>query len=480
MKTISFLFAFILLKGFPVCAQNYHAIQGTSTAGSLQVSSNPASITNIPDAWDVVPLALQVKNSTNAFTILRYSYLSSVQSSQYRINGGNFSRYIDNNFNIRLLNARFALGRKQAVAFGLNMRGYTAASTGRYNFRDSIKNLRSFFLANESNPVLHGQARQSSWAELFGTYSKTIWDNELDRLNAGITLKLTTGVSGAFAGLENAGLQRRIRNNRVSYTVNSGTGTYGYSANMDEWQKKDGAAQNIQHLLSTARKSLAFDLGMEYLVKPQHITGFDDEDTYYDYTWKLGIALLDLGRNKYDYGSQSRRADQFKSNISDSLLLNKIGPIRSLRAFNDSLSSIINNLVPLTGTFFINDPARLVINADHPFSEHWFVNTEVSVNLSVFGAHDAPYVNEMNIVSVTPRWESRRFGAYLPILYNTHGQLWVGTALRAGPLLLGVHNLSSIFSQNKAQNGGGYLAFIIKPGQHTRQRGDKRAACPKL
>lgn len=479
MKT-PFFFFILLLIGCPVCAQNYHAIQGSSTAGSLQVANNPASITNIPHAWDVVPLALQLKNVTNTFTILRYSYLSSPQSSQYRINGGNFSRYIDNNFNVHLLNARFALGRKQAIAFGLNVRGYTAAKTGRYNYRDSIKNLRSFFLANETNPVLHGQMRQSSWVELFGTYSKTIWDTELDRLNGGITLKLLTGASGAFAGLENAGLRRTIRNNRVSYTVNSGTGIWGYSANLDEWKKDNGTYQNMRNLLTAAQQSVAFDLGIEWIIKPQHITGFEDDDTYYDYTWKIGVSLLDLGRNKFEYGSQSRKADQFKSNISDSLLLKKTAAVRNLRTFNDSLSTIINDLVPLTGNFFINTPARLVINADHGFTDHVFVNAEVSLNLSLIGAHDAPYVNEMNVVAVTPRWEGRRFGAYLPVLYNTHGHLWVGGALRVGPLLLGVHNLSSLFSQSKTQNGGGYLAIIIKPGNRTGERRDKRAACPKM
>ncbi|MBE7171868.1 MAG: hypothetical protein INR73_14870 [Williamsia sp.] len=480
MKTSFCLLALYMLIEFPVCAQDYHAVQGSSTAGSLQVANNPASITNIPDAWDVVPLALQVKNTTNAFTILRYSYLSSAQTSQYRINGGNFSRYIDNNFNIRLLNARFALGRQQAIAFGLNMRGYTAVQTGRYNFRDTVKNLRSFFLINETNRILHGQARQSSWVEAFGTYSKTLWDHELDRLNAGITLRWMTGVAGAFASLENAGLQRTVRNNRISYTINSGTGTYGYSANLDEWKKENAASQNIQNLLSSAQRNLAFDLGVEYIIKPQGMPTFDEEDTYYAYTWKLGFSLLDIGRNRYTYGSQSRRVSQFKSNISDSLLFKKTAPVRTLRAFNDSISTIVNEFMPLTGTFFINNPTRLVINVDRSLSQHVFINAEVSLNLSKLAAHDAPYVNEMNLFSVTPRWESRHFGGYLPVLYNTHQQLWVGAALRAGPLLLGVHNLSSLFAQNKTQNGGGYLAFIIRPGNKTREARDKRADCPRL
>ena len=471
----------LLLHASCVYAQNYHAVQGTSVAGSLNVANNPASIVNIPGPWDVVPLAMQVKNSTNAFTILRYSYLSSPVGSQYRINGGNFSRYVANNFNVHLLNARVALGRNQAIAFGANLRGYTGAATSVYNFRDSMKTLRKFFLGNQENRTLHAQIRTNSWVELFGTYSRTLWDNAVDRLNAGLTLKVTGGLSGASVILENAGLLRSVRNNQASYIISSGNGSYAYSANYDAWKKQQSAAQNVQNLVSTARKNLSFDLGVEYLLKPQTITGAEDEDTYYDYTWKLGFSLLDLGRIKYTYGSQSRRIDQLKTDIFDSSLQRKTARVHSLKGLNDSLASIVNNLQPFTGTFYLNQPARLVINADKKLTDHIFVNAEVSVNLSYFAVHDAPFVDEMNVVSLTPRWESRRLGAYLPVLYNTHHQLWVGGALRAGPLLLGFHNLAGFVSHQQAQTGGGYLAFIIRPGKNAgKDRDSKHARCPKF
>ena len=478
MKTVTYYLLLFVLNCSCVCAQNYHAIQGSSVAGSLSVANNPASIIEMPEAWDVVPLAMQLKNSTNAFTLLRYSYLSSPQTSQYRINGGNYSRYINNNFNVHLLNARFALGRTQAIAFGLNLRGYTHVTSGNYNYRDTVKSLRGFFLINEANRTLNAQAKSNTWYELWGTYSRTVWNSEFDRLNAGITVRVTGGVSGVLAKLDNAGVQRTVRNNKIGYVIGSGSGSYAYSANLDEWKKTNAAAQNIGNLLSSARKSVAVDLGMEYIIRPQTITSFDDVDTYYDYTWKFGISLLDLGRNRYDYGSQSRLADQFKSSISDSLLLRKTAAVHSVRAFNDSLATLINNLHPLTGTFFINNPARLVVNLDRCFSTHFFVNADLSINLSFFGAHDAPVVNEMNLLSVTPRWENRHFGFYLPVLYNTEHQLWVGGAFRAGPLLLGVHNLSSLTAQNKTQNGGGYLAFIIRPGRHLHQSKNKKWTCP--
>ena len=53
----------------------------------------------------------------------------------------------------------------------------------------------------------------------------------------------------------------------------------------------------------------------------------------------------------------------------------------------------------------------------------------------------------------------------MPVLMNIKKQVWVGGAFRAGPLLLGTHNLSNIFSKNKIQNGGFYLALTIRPGR---------------
>lgn len=77
----------------------------------------------------------------------------------------------------------------------------------------------------------------------------------------------------------------------------------------------------------------------------------------------------------------------------------------------------------------------------------------------------------MNLLALTPRWETKRFGAYLPVLMNTRKQVWAGGAFRAGPLLLGTHNLANLFSKNSFQNGGLYLALTIRPGKnHDRQR----------
>ena len=50
-------------------------------------------------------------------------------------------------------------------------------------------------------------------------------------------------------------------------------------------------------------------------------------------------------------------------------------------------------------------------------------------------------------------------------LLNTKNQLWIGGAIKAGPLLLGTHNLANIFSKTKSANGGFYLALTFRQGK---------------
>ncbi|MCG7860604.1 hypothetical protein MD537_26730, partial [Flavihumibacter sediminis] len=89
----------------------------------------------------------------------------------------------------------------------------------------------------------------------------------------------------------------------------------------------------------------------------------------------------------------------------------------------------------LSGDFRIWTPTRLVLNVDRFISSAFYVNAELSVNVINLLGDQRLYVRNMNAIRLTPRWETRRLGAYLPFLYNAQNQFWVGAALKVGPLL---------------------------------------------
>ena len=212
---------------------------------------------------------------------------------------------------------------------------------------------------------------------------------------------------------------------------------YGYSGNYDTWQKSNTTSQNISDFIDYTQGGASFDIGAEYLVKPQGTTSFsDEEENYNDYDWKLGVALLDIGGNQYKYGTQSRRVVSIKTNISGQTLDKKFdSTVNSISRFNDSLATLVN-ASGSAGKFIVLNPMRLVVNVDHYLTGNYYINADLSFNIPLSSLKNTYLqVKEISLLTVTPRWETKRWGFYFPIQYNTQNQFWVGGALKAGPLL---------------------------------------------
>ncbi|MBO9564663.1 MAG: hypothetical protein J7621_17935 [Niastella sp.] len=471
----------LLLTHAVVVAQNYHAVNGSSYAGSLGVGNNPASIVNTPFAWDIDIFSVQAKPATNTVTVHNYSFLSSPAKSEYRFDGGYYSRFAQANANVNLLNTRIALGRRAAIAAGINIRNYTSLTSSPYNFIDTLKSARAFFLMNNGNTDYSLEMTNSGWIELFGTYAQTIWDNDQNRLNAGATVRVSRGLAGAHAKLSSGKVESVIENGQVSYILKDAAARYGYSANFDNWKKAKGSSQNVRDFINNSEGGASFDLGVEFLVKEYvHADFNDNEDRYYDYKWKIGVSLMDIGFNQYKHSLNSRRASGFQGDVHDVDLDTKFKNLDGVRGFNDSLATIVENMSTLSGNFNVINPARLVINVDRYLFDAFYVNADISINLSPLAGDDRLYVRETNMIAVTPRWETRRLGFYMPILYNTEQQLRIGGAVKLGPVLFGIHNWATLFAKDRMQNGGGYLAFIVRAGRNSQAKRDRKLDCPPL
>jgi hypothetical protein len=315
---------------------------------------------------------------------------------------------------------------------------------------------------------------------LYGTYSRTLWDDAYGRLNGGITLHAQRGLSGAFAQLANGSVNRTVQDTLTIYSLKAGTAKYGYSSNWDSWHSNRSTGANLKDLFAQSRAGAAVDLGLEYLIKTQDLPTYGQGDDYYDYDWKIGVSLMDLGANMYHYGSQSRTVSNPKSNVSDLNLNQKFNYVSSLHDFNDSLGTIVNQFSALRGNFIIWNPARLVVNVDKQLPEHFALNTELTLNLGQNNKGKRFFTKEITLFALTPRWETKSLGGYLPVTVTTDGRVWVGGAAKVGPLLFGVHNWATVFSKTKAANGGFYLALVIRPGKNGNQAKEaKMYTCPK-
>lgn len=452
--------------------QQYNAVHGSDYSGSLGVYNNPASIVQSYYKWDITPLAFEFQGITNAIKGRNFPFYLSPKE-KFRAAEGNFSRKADVSYNLRLFNTRISIDKTHAFAFGLNLRGYMQAFTSPLNYTDSVIGPRSFLLQNLQNQSISMELANSAWMEVYGSYGRTIWDRETSRLNAGATLKVQRGISGAFVKLDPVGISRTTDNDFVSYRVSEGGALYGYSANHG-----DGSSFQAGDLFSQAQTGFSADLGVEYLIKSQAVTTIFDEDEYYDYEWKIGLSLLDLGWNSFRYGSESRNVSDLNPDVTSDVLQEKFRSISGLSGFNDSLATIVGYSAPLAGNFHIANPARAVVNVDRFVSGNFYVNGELSLNLTS-AASNRVAVHASKLITVTPRWEKRKMGLYLPAQYNRYGHFWVGGAVRLGPLLLGTHNLLNIFGRNQDIRGGGYIAFTFRPSSFLKTPVSRQYDCPE-
>jgi hypothetical protein len=478
MKFIASGVFFILICTFQGIAQNYQAINGSPYAGAMGAANNPAAILSTPYPWDITLFSVQLKNTTNAITFSDLSYISHKDTVGYKWKTGFLKRYAEFNYNVHLLNVRFNIGRSQAISFGANLRGYGIARTSDVNYNDTLQNMNQFFNINPGTTYA-ARAIGASWLELYGTYSRTIWDDVIGRLNAGITLHAQRGLAGAYGELTNSSVKRNVVDTVTYYTLAAGSARYGYSSNFDSWHGNRSTGANLNDLFKQSRAGAAIDLGFEYLVKPQGISFDSQEEDYYDYDWKIGVSLLDLGANMFQYGSQSLAVADPKATTSDYDLNRKFNYVSSFEGFNDSLASVVTSTDRLHGRFIIWNPARVVINVDHQFPEHLALNTELTLNLG--GNGPRLFTKEITLFALTPRWETRNLGGYLPVTVTTDGQVWVGGAAKLGPLLFGVHNWGTVFSKTQTQNGGFYLSLVLRPGKKGfSAKEEKQYTCPKL
>jgi len=461
----------------PAAAQNYSAVNGSPYNTSLGVHNNPASIVNSPLKWDLTILGLQEKHTTNIVKVYNYSLLSSPAKSEYLFAPGNYSRFGYLNANINLLNARLAIDRRSAIAFGVNIKSYVSVKSSPYNFIDTIGDFADFFKLNPGLRNLSADVSTASWAEIYASYGRTVREDAASRLNAGITLKVNRGLSGAFLNLAGGAFEREGGADPNRFVATQADIDAGYSSNYDEFENK-GQGNKARNFLTNTLGGASVDLGLEYIIKLPDGAGAMSNEVNYDYDWKFGLSLLDLGFTQYKFGKYSTRLRDLKPGILDSVLDQTFDRgIDDAQTLRDTLASLYDNVANYIGTFRINNPTRLVLNVDKFIDQAFYINADISIDLSAVGG-DRRTVKDLNLLTVTPRWETKKLGFYLPFYYNNRNQAWVGGAARVGPVLFGLHNWANLLSKKKSQRGGLYFAITLRAPGYREAKGDKRLDCP--
>lgn len=465
------LWVLFILFSYSAKTQSYHAISGSPFAGSAGIRNNPASPVNSVYRWDLNLFSFQVTQSTNTLALGNFS-LSSQDSTFLKFGNNYSSRFIHTNADVDLLQFHYKLSDTKAIAVGLRGRTYNHIKTQPLWSSDNVYSFNEFFKMNRTTPYLEGFAIHTGWLEGNLNYSQVLSETPSGKLSGGVTLQIMRGLSGAFGKVRRFTYQELTNGTDTAYKLTNAYAIYGYSANYDNATSNN---PTVKDFVRNTFTHLGLSFGVEYLV---YDTGNDDPDVNknLNYTWKIGASIMDLGSNAYKASDYSGEFSNVNPNISDTVLAVKMRGVNSVNGLHDTLATIFKSAASIGENFIISNPTRLVINIDRKLDHNFYVNADLSLNFYSTSSYNKLRTRELNLLTITPRWETLAWGAYLPIQYNTQGQLWIGAAVKLGPLLLGIHNIG-LLKKDPALNGGGYLMLNIHP--FNKKKVITRLDCPQ-
>jgi len=269
-------------------------------------------------------------------------------------------------------------------------------------------------------------------------------------------------LTGAYGRIENSRLSNQVINNQNYFLIKDVNGEYGYSANTDELNSKNGAESPFKSFMKTAATNIGFSMGVEYV---RYWDDMEGTRSSTDYNWKLSASLMDIGSNKYNYSTNSFKFSGINPNIYTQQLDQTLNGNVNIDKLRDSIKAWSANFSVPAGSFAISNPTRLLINFDKNFQNNFSLNAEAQLHFNSAASMQRINTRETSAVTLTPRWETKSLGVYMPFQYTTEGNFWIGMGLKAGPLVLGLENMGWLLSKKSMPNGGFYLALQIRPGK---------------
>lgn len=424
-------------------AQDFNGFVYSEYAGILGARVQPASIAGTPYQYHISLLNGNLSGSNN---------ISEMVGGE---GGVEFQRIIENDrkfmqasLSLGGLSAMVSLPGKRALGFQARFRTHVSTNNISPDFANQFQNWRAPELNNMTFKDQTGELAVAGWREISLTYAKVFCQKKRHSWKGGATLKMINSYGSLFMELEDLDYSL-LSQGRAE--VSSGAVRYGFSDNLNAFNNF-GGTQSFGQLPKANPLSLALDLGVVYhhkaSRKPLRSKNGTRKKREFDYDFRLSMSITDIGVLKFQYGQLSTAASELITNQVDPVNLNVVfARPTSLVELTENLSEFLIT-ESLEGEYTMALPAASHINMDYNLGKGFFMNANVRVDLS--GLLPADYkLHYYSNVTLTPRWESRNMGLYLPIVVNQLGNVRTGAAFRMGPLMFGSQDWNSLFAQRK-------------------------------
>ena len=258
------------------------------------------------------------------------------------------------------------------------------------------------------------------WDEFGISVAREIKKDRDITIKAGITLKHLNAFAGAYFLHKNS--QLYIPNDSDIYfkTVNA---KYGYAINEENFPTSEGRGKSMDIGVTFEKKSLT---------NSYQCPNFCNKKLELQYSWKLGISLIDIGYVRFKKDAQTFAID----NKSDYWKSFSHLQVDDMGGFDSTLGQHFDNSIAPTiiaTKFTMLTPWAASVQFDYNAGYNIYVNATWVQRIPHFGL---PGVDRANTIAITPHYELRRFGVAIPIIMYQY--LWprIGLAFRLNNFLV--------------------------------------------
>jgi len=483
-KLILFLL-FVLAKS--ATAQDIPGFDNSNYAGISGVFLQPACIADMRYQLDVTLVGVGFSFNNNAIGANTASLLNGTLFStngDFRKNYNEVTtsnnKSVGLNESVQLPSAAYSINKDISVGFSIRQRGMLNVD----QMTPAIAHLAYTGLDNNdpqnkgyyNGPPLKGDGfniNELLWMEYALHYAQVIKDDGPIFFKVGGSLKLENGAESAYLYADNLTYHWK---NSDTLSLFASHISYGQSESARElFNTKSLPA----YLASVASSSVAVDLGAVFEWRPDYqkytFKGVDNKikprRDQNKYKLRVGVSILDIGSIPFTKGTKiyDYVADTTNWNVHNI----KFGsnPVKSM-------DSLVNKVFPKAAngnknTFIYSLPTTLSFQIDYNILSNLYINF---TSYSALSSPNYPsQVSNVSYYSITPRWDSKWFGAFLPLAINQYGQATLGAAFRVGPLIIGSSQIFSFLLSQYTYGMDFYMSIKVPIFQHKPKDSD---ICP--
>ena len=441
-------------------AQRFFGVANSSWSGTNQVYLNPALIADNREEFSVDLFSLNVGADNNLGT---FSSINNLVKRAFSGNSNDVSslfKYTNNgNFNmmapyVEVRGPGFLINIKQKHTIAVTTR--IRAMNQFNNFGKTLYQIIADPQAVPSNndyPVYNKSFNWTAqlWSEVGVSYGTTLFTTGRSRLNFGVTARYLGGIGYVGFKGNNLDVFYRVSND----SLHASNSDFQYASNILSTNNAFNNGLTNQTLLNTLfgpknASGLGGDIGFVY----EYRTEFEEKKYDMDgregivdhsknhYKFRISAAVTDLGSINYKNGNYqanvtgdgSVTGQQIATNTNN---FNSFMTYVGTRGFHadTSLSSVKLYM-----------PASLMLSFDYHAARHIYINATYVDNIGNRQNFGNTWYNQL---TVTPRYDSRRFSFGLPLTYSAlANDFKMGFGARVYGFFVGSDDMLAFFSNN--------------------------------